>query len=84
MSVTFGRFELDESRRQLLKSGSDVHVTPKAFDLLALLIAEAPRVVRKETLHQRLWRTRSCLTPRWSASSRNFGAHSTIGIQHNR
>lgn len=55
MSVTFGRFELDESRRQLLKSGSDVHVTPKAFDLLALLIAEAPRVVRKETLHQRLW-----------------------------
>ena len=32
-----------------------MHLTPKAFDLLALLIAEAPRVVRKDELHERLW-----------------------------
>jgi DNA-binding winged helix-turn-helix (wHTH) protein len=32
-----------------------VHLTPKAFDLLVLLIGEAPRVVPKSELHQRLW-----------------------------
>ncbi len=32
-----------------------VHLTPKAFDLLVLLIGEAPRVVTKSELHQRLW-----------------------------
>jgi len=53
--VRFGPFELDSVRRQLLKDGGDVHLTPKAFDLLALLIAEAPRVVRKDELHQKLW-----------------------------
>ena len=30
-------------------------MTRKAFDLLVLLLAEAPRVVRKEELHRRLW-----------------------------
>ena len=53
--VRFGLFEVDLRRRQLLKSGHEVHLKPKAFDLLALLIAEAPRVVRKDELHQRLW-----------------------------
>ena len=33
-----------------------VHVTPKAFDLLQLLIEQAPRVVEKRELHERLWR----------------------------
>lgn len=55
MSVRFGPFELDEARRQLLRGGSEIHLTPKAFDLLALLVAEAPRVVRKTELHERLW-----------------------------
>ncbi len=55
MSARFGPFELDASRRQLLRSGVEVHLTPKAFDLLALLVDEAPRVVRKNELHERLW-----------------------------
>jgi DNA-binding winged helix-turn-helix (wHTH) protein len=42
-------------RRLLLKNGNEVHLTPKAFDLLLLLGNEAPRVVRKDELHQRLW-----------------------------
>jgi DNA-binding winged helix-turn-helix (wHTH) protein len=53
--VCFGAFEVDSERRQLLRDRSEVHLTPKAFDLLALLVAEAPRVVRKDELHQRLW-----------------------------
>ena len=55
MSVRFGPFEVDSQRRLLLKDGGEVHLKPKAFDLLALLVAEAPRVVRKEELHRRLW-----------------------------
>jgi DNA-binding winged helix-turn-helix (wHTH) protein len=55
LSVRFASFELDSDRRQLLRDGSEVHLTPKAFDLLGLLVAEAPRVVRKDELHERLW-----------------------------
>jgi eukaryotic-like serine/threonine-protein kinase len=53
----FGSFELDPAQRQLRRDGSEMHVTPKAFDLLALLIDAAPRVVRKSELHERLWPT---------------------------
>jgi DNA-binding winged helix-turn-helix (wHTH) protein len=53
--VRFGSFELDAGRRQLLSAGHDVHLTPKAFDLLAVLVAAAPRVVPKAELHEHLW-----------------------------
>jgi FHA domain len=32
-----------------------VHLTPKAFDLLATLVAERPKVLAKAALHERLW-----------------------------
>lgn len=50
-----GPFELDVRRRQLLFAANDVHLTPKAFDLLALLADAAPRVVTKTELHRNLW-----------------------------
>jgi DNA-binding winged helix-turn-helix (wHTH) protein len=53
--VRFGTFVLDSDRRQLTRDGVAIHLTPKAFDLLALLADEAPRVVRKTELHERLW-----------------------------
>ena len=55
MIARFGRFTLDETRRQLLCDAATVHLTPKGFDLLALLASEAPRVVSKTELHERLW-----------------------------
>jgi DNA-binding winged helix-turn-helix (wHTH) protein len=55
MTARFGRFTVDSERRQLTRDDDEIHLTPKAFDLLALLIAEAPRVVRKDELHRRLW-----------------------------
>ena len=55
MSVRFGAFTLDPARRQLSRDGGEIHLTPKAFDLLSLLVGEAPRVVRKNELHERLW-----------------------------
>jgi DNA-binding winged helix-turn-helix (wHTH) protein len=51
----FGQFTLDADQRRLLRADAEVHLTPKAFDLLVLLINEAPRVVRKADLHERLW-----------------------------
>jgi hypothetical protein len=38
-----------------MRGEAEVHLTPKAFDLLVLLIDEAPRVIRKAGLHERLW-----------------------------
>jgi DNA-binding winged helix-turn-helix (wHTH) protein len=51
----FGTFELDSQRRQLRRGDEDLHLTPKAFDLLSVLVDAAPRVVPKSELHQRLW-----------------------------
>ena len=51
----FGPFELDSRRHLLLRDGREIHLTPKAFDLLAALIGAAPRVVGKAELHQKLW-----------------------------
>ncbi|HEX2457858.1 MAG TPA: winged helix-turn-helix domain-containing protein, partial [Vicinamibacterales bacterium] len=55
MSVRFGTFEFLADRRQLLHDGAEVHLTPKAFDLLGLLIARAPAVVKREEIHAHLW-----------------------------
>ena len=55
MTVRFGSFELDAARRQLLRDGNELHLTPKAFTLLATLIDGAPRVMSKAELHERLW-----------------------------
>lgn len=51
----FGRFQLDPGKRQLFRDGHVIHVTPKAFDLLKLLVEAAPRVLAKAELHERLW-----------------------------
>ncbi len=55
MTMRFGSFELDVARRQLLRDGHELHLTPKAFTLLAILIDGAPRVISKAELHERLW-----------------------------
>lgn len=55
MPVQFGDFTLDESRRQLLKGAEPIHLSPKAFQLLSILIEQRPRAVSKKDLQQRLW-----------------------------
>lgn len=54
-AISFGRFTFDRATHQLTSDERPVHLTPKAFDLLSLLIAEAPRVVPKDELHRHLW-----------------------------
>jgi DNA-binding winged helix-turn-helix (wHTH) protein len=55
VAARFGSFSLAIDSRQLTRAGEALHLTPKAFDLLALLIDAAPRVVPKMELHARLW-----------------------------
>lgn len=55
MIATFGRFTFDSGRRLLLDGDRSVTVPPKAFDLLDLLIREAPNVVTKETIASTVW-----------------------------
>lgn len=51
----FRSFMVDVARRQLRRDGLELHLTPKAFDTLVLLLDAAPRVVRKSEMHERLW-----------------------------
>jgi DNA-binding winged helix-turn-helix (wHTH) protein len=55
MTLRVGPFSIDPARRLVLRGDAAVHLTPKAFDLLYVLAAEAPRVVSKRELHDRLW-----------------------------
>jgi hypothetical protein len=45
----------DADRRQLLRSGAEVHLSPKAFELLKVLIDNRPRALSKNELHEHLW-----------------------------
>ena len=80
----FGSFEFDAARRQLSREGREVHLTPKAFDLLKVLLEAAPRVVPKGELHGGCGRPPSCRMRRSWASSRSSGARSTIAIHRRR
>jgi len=53
--IRFGEFTLDAAARQLLRDGREVHLEPKAFDLLALLASERPRALSKAAIRARLW-----------------------------
>jgi DNA-binding winged helix-turn-helix (wHTH) protein len=54
-TVRFGECELDLTRRELRRAGEPCHLTPRAFALLELLVAERPRALAKATLRERLW-----------------------------
>jgi hypothetical protein len=55
MSVQFAEFVFDEDRRQVLRGNEPVHLEPKAFELLALLIARRPSAVSKPEIHEAIW-----------------------------
>jgi DNA-binding winged helix-turn-helix (wHTH) protein len=45
----------DSDARQVSRGGVEVHLSPKAFDLLHVLVDARPRVLTKQDLHKRLW-----------------------------
>ena len=50
MTLVFEEFTLDLDRRLLLEGDSLVHLSPKALDLLALLIRHRPKALSKEEI----------------------------------
>jgi DNA-binding winged helix-turn-helix (wHTH) protein len=55
MKLRFDDFSIDTKARQVLRGSVEVHLSPKAFDLLALLIDRRPDVVEKGELRDKLW-----------------------------
>src|SRR6188768_3412565 len=66
MKVRFGSFEFDTATRELRRlptvarsaeagEGTRVHLSPKSFDLLEILIERRPALVTKGELQDRLW-----------------------------
>jgi DNA-binding winged helix-turn-helix (wHTH) protein len=51
----FGDFALDLNTRRLLRQHQEVHLSPKAFDLLQLLVESSSRALAKNELHEKLW-----------------------------
>lgn len=55
MKVQFAEFTLDSEARRLSRGDTDVRLSPKAFDLLRLLIERRPNVLDKATIHADIW-----------------------------
>lgn len=55
MFVRFGEFTFNQDAKSLLKEGRLVHLTPRAFKLLTILLENRPRPVAKAELERHLW-----------------------------
>lgn len=55
MKVKFGDCAFDAAARELRRGGQPVPLTPKAYELLALLIERRPAAVSKAEIRDRLW-----------------------------
>jgi DNA-binding winged helix-turn-helix (wHTH) protein len=51
----FGDFTLDHDIRQLFRGGTELHLSPKAFELLTILLVNRSRAVSKRELQEHLW-----------------------------
>ena len=51
----FGEFALDCAQRRLLRSGQDVYLPPKTFELLLYLLRNKGRVITKDELLEAVW-----------------------------
>ena len=55
MRLQFDDLTFDDDARQLWVRGDEIRLSPKAFDLLALLIARRPNAVSKTDISAHLW-----------------------------
>jgi DNA-binding winged helix-turn-helix (wHTH) protein len=51
----FGECVLDSDSRQLTVRGETIHLSPKAFQFLELLLESRPKALSKNEIHERLW-----------------------------
>jgi DNA-binding winged helix-turn-helix (wHTH) protein len=55
LRLRFADFIFDSETRELLQSGQPVTLSPKAFQLLEILMENRPKALSKSQLHDRLW-----------------------------
>src|SRR5262245_8389404 len=55
MSVRFADCTLDVASRRLVRAGHEVHLSPKAFELLRVLVDNRGRALSKAELLERVW-----------------------------
>jgi hypothetical protein len=53
--VAFGDCTVDAETREIFRKEKPVHLSPKAFRLLELLLAGRPRAFSKAEIHQKIW-----------------------------
>jgi DNA-binding response OmpR family regulator len=64
-----GAIRLDRASRRVWRGEHEVVLRPKEFELLALLLYEAGRVVTRERIMQRVWQTE------WMGSTKTLDTH---------
>jgi DNA-binding winged helix-turn-helix (wHTH) protein len=55
MRVAFANFTLDTDTRELMQDGRAVHLSPRAFEVLQLLVERRPAVVTKSQMFEQVW-----------------------------
>lgn len=55
VTLRFGPYSLDSQTRQLLRDGAEVSLSPKAFQLLLLLVENRSRAMSRDELQQQVW-----------------------------
>lgn len=55
MRIQFGECTFDALRREVRRAGLPVRLSPKAFELLRVLVESRPRAQGKDALSSRLW-----------------------------
>jgi DNA-binding winged helix-turn-helix (wHTH) protein len=53
--LRLGDVTFDPDTRQLLRGREEIHLSPKAFELLRILLDARPRALSKNELHEHLW-----------------------------
>jgi TolB-like protein/DNA-binding winged helix-turn-helix (wHTH) protein/Tfp pilus assembly protein PilF len=54
-ALEFGPFQIDPDERLLVRDGNPLALTPKAFDVLLMLVTNAGRLLPKEEILRRVW-----------------------------
>jgi DNA-binding response OmpR family regulator len=67
--VEAGELSVDLAARRAWRDGHELELRPKEFDLLALLVREAGRVVTRERIMREVWDTE------WAGSTRTLDTH---------
>ena len=54
-AVSFGSFVLDLDTRELRRGSESVPLSPKAYQLLEVLVVNGPKALSKSALQEQLW-----------------------------